>query len=67
MNPLFRNTANTAQSGGNVLSAFKDFKNKHNGNKDAMLQELMQIGNVNQSQLNEIVKVAGQLKGALRK
>ncbi|MDE6789342.1 MAG: hypothetical protein K2J47_08500 [Ruminococcus sp.] len=61
-NPFFKSMSNAPQ--GNMLSQFQNFMNQMKGkDPDAMINEMISSGRVNQSQLNAAQQQAQQLMG----
>lgn len=62
-NPFFKSMGGNAPQG-NMLSQFQNFMNQMKGkNPDAMINEMISSGRVNQSQLNAAQQQAQQLMG----
>lgn len=62
-NPFFKSMSGNAPQG-NMLSQFQNFMNQMKGkDPDAMINEMISSGRVNQSQLNAAQQQAQQLMG----
>ena len=60
MNPLYQQ-----MNGGNVLQRFQQFKQMFTGDPKQQVQQLLNSGKVSQTQYNQAVQMANQLRQML--
>ena len=66
-NPIFnRFGGNRMPQGNNILSAFNQFKSSIQGDPKAMVQRLLNSGQMSQQQFEQLQGMASQLRGLLK-
>lgn len=59
-NPLFDQFGN--KGGNDFLTQFNQFKNSFSGNPQQMIQQMLNSGRITQTQLNNAIQQANQMK-----
>lgn len=64
---MFNPFMNSPQNMMNLMSMFQNFKMDFQGNPQQKVQELLNSGQMTQEQLNQLMAMASQFQGMMRK